>query len=164
VNFFNQLFHKIPPRLRPEVQRIQYASPGFIELAEVLVVAGTVAAIVGTVCKSIRTVHDLYRSIQKASVEHKLSKINLTKEDLELKKKQIEFCEKSSKKLANAFGLTEAQEKLIDQKVLGNPVMKLKILLSVFRRVEPLARKQAEGKLKVTGKGKRKISKVVHPK
>jgi len=164
VNFFNQLFHKIPPRLRPEVQRIQYASPGFIELAEVLVVAGTVAAIVGTVCKSISTVHDLYRSIQKASVEHKLSKINLTKEDLKLKKKQIEFCEKSSKKLANAFGLTEAQEKLIDQKVLGNPVMKLKILLSVFRRVEPLARKQAEGKLKVTGKGKRKISKVVHPK
>jgi hypothetical protein len=164
VNFFNQLFHKIPPRLRPEVQRIQYASPGFIELAEVLVVAGTVAAIVGTVCKSISTVHDLYRSIQKASVEHKLSNINLTKEDLELKKQQIEFCEKSSKKLAKAFGLTEAQEKLIDQKVLGNPVMKLKILLSVFRRVEPLARKQAEGKLKVTGKGKRKISKVVHPK
>lgn len=29
--------------------------------------------------------------------------------------------------------------------------MKLKILLSVFRRVEPLAKKQVEGKLKVTG-------------
>src|SRR5688500_8691733 len=34
VNFFNQLFHKIPPKLRPEVERIQYASPGFIELSE----------------------------------------------------------------------------------------------------------------------------------
>jgi len=157
VNFFNQLFHKIPPRLRPEVQRIQYASPGFIELSEVLIVAGTVAAIVGTVCKSIRTVHDLYRSIQKASVEHKLSKINLTQEELKLKKQQIEFCEESSKKLAKAIGLTEAQERLIDEKVRGNPVMKLKILLSVFRRVEPLARKQAEGKLRVTGKKKRKI-------
>ncbi len=30
--------------------------------------------------------------------------------------------------------------------------MKLKILLSVFRRVEPLAEKQSEGKLEVTGK------------
>lgn len=157
VNFFNQLFHKIPPKLRPEVQRIQYASPGFIELAELLAVAGTVAAIIGTVCKSIKTVHDLYRSIQKASVEHELSKINLTKEGLELKQRQITFCEESAKKLARAFGLTEAQEKLIDQKVRGNPVMKLKILLSVFRRVEPLAKKQAEGKLKVTGKEKRKI-------
>lgn len=152
VNFFNQLFHKIPPKLRPEVRRIQYASPGFIELSELLAVAVTVAAIVATVCKSLNSVHDLYRSIQKASVDHQLSKINLAKEDLELKQRQITFCENASKSLAKAFGLTEAQEKLIDEKVLGNPVMKLKILLSVFRRVEPLARKQAEGKLTVTGK------------
>ncbi len=57
VNFFNQLFHKIPPKLRPEVQRIQYASPGFIELTELLVVSGTVAAIIFTVCKSLKSVH-----------------------------------------------------------------------------------------------------------
>ena len=157
VNVFNQLFHKIPLKLRPEVQRIQYASPGFIQLAELLAVAGTVAAIIGTVCKSINTVHELYRNIQKASIEHKLSKINLKKENLNLKRQQIAFCEESAKKLAKAFGFTEAQEQLIDQKVQGNPVMKLKILLSVFRRVEPLAKKQAEGKLKVTGKEKRKI-------
>jgi hypothetical protein len=151
VNFFNQLFHKIPPRLRPEVQRIQYASPGFIELSELLAVAVTVAAIVAAVCKSLGSVHDLYRSIQKASVDHELSKINLAKENIELKQRQISFCETSAKRLAKALGLTEAQERLIDQKVRGNPVMKLKILLSVFRRVEPLAKKQAEGKLKVTG-------------
>jgi hypothetical protein len=35
---------------------------------------------------------------------------------------------------------------------MGNPAMKLKILLSVFRRVEPLAEKQAEGRLKITGR------------
>lgn len=152
VNFFNQLFHKIPPKLRPEVQRIQYASPGFIELSELLAVAVTVAAIVAAVCKSLNSVHDLYRGIQKASVDHELSKINLAKESLELKQRQISFCETSARDLAKALGLTEAQERLIDQKVQGNPVMKLKILLSVFRRVEPLAKKQAEGKLKVTGK------------
>jgi hypothetical protein len=152
VNFFNQLFHKVPPKFRPEVQRIQYASPGFIELTEILVVAGTVAAIVAAVCKSLTSVHDLYRNIQKASVEHQLAKINLAKEDIELKQRQIAFCETSAKQLAKAFGLTETQEQLIDKKVQGNPVMKLKILLSVFRRVEPLAKKQSEGKLKVTGK------------
>jgi hypothetical protein len=152
VNFFNQLFHKIPPKLRPEVQRIQYASPGFIELTELLAVAGTVAGIVAAVSKSVSSVHDLYRSIQKAAIDHELSKINLAKEDLELKRRQIEFCEHAAKQMSKAFELTEAQENLIDQKVRGNPVMKLKILLSVFRRVEPLAKKQAEGKLKVTGK------------
>ena len=152
VNFFNQLFHKIPPKLRPEVRRIQYASPGFIELSELLVVSFTVAAIVANVCKSLKSVHDLYRSIQKASVDHKLSKINLAREDLDLKQRQISFCQTSAKSLAKALGLTDAQEELIDQKVQGSSVMKLKILLSVFRRVEPLAKKQAEGKLKVTGK------------
>lgn len=152
VNFFNQPFHKIPTKLRPEVQRIQYASPGFIELTELLIVAVTIAGIVTTVCKSLGSVHDLYRSIQKASIDHELSKINLAKEDLDLKQRQITFCESASKSLAKAFGLTDVQEQLIDQKVQNNPVMKLKILLSVFRRVEPLAKKQAEGKLKVTGK------------
>lgn len=92
VNFFNQLFHKIPAKLRPEFQRIQYASPGFIELTELLAVAVMVAHIVTTVCKSLGSVHDLYRSIQKASVDHKLSKINLAKEDLDLKQRQITFC------------------------------------------------------------------------
>lgn len=152
VNFFNQLFHKIPHKLRPEVARIQYASPGFIELSELLLVAITVAGIVKAVCNTISTAHDTYRKIQKDSIELELSKINLAKEELELTKKQIDFCEKSAKDLVNVFGLTETQEQLIDKRVQGNSVMKLKILLSVFRRVEPLAKKQNDGKLQITGK------------
>jgi len=157
VNFFNQLFHKIPPKLRPEVQRIQYASPGFIELTEILAVAVTVAAIVATVCKSMKSVHDLYRSIQKASVEHELSKINLASVDLELKQRQIAFCQASANSLVEAFGLTKAQSALIDKKVDGSAVMKLKILLSVYRRVEPLAKKQTEGKLSISGSATKEI-------
>ena len=152
VNFFNQLFHKIPGKLRPEVKRIQYASPGFIELTELLAAALMVAQIVTTVCKSLNSIHKLFRKIQKASAAHKLSKINLATEELNLKQRQITFCVNSSKSLVKAFGLTEAQEQLIDQKVQNNPVMKLKILLSVFRRVEPLAKKQALGKINITGK------------
>jgi hypothetical protein len=151
VNFFNQLFHKIPTDLRPEISRIQYASPGFIELYEILIVAGIVAAIVKAVCSSINSAHDTYRKIQKGSIEHELAKIDLANASLELTQQQISFCETSAKSLIKIFGLTEAQEKLIDSRTQGNPVMKLKILLSVFRRVEPLARKQNEGKIKITG-------------
>ena len=151
VNFFDQLFHKIPPGLRPEIQRIQYASPGFIELTEIALVAASVAGIVKAVCSSIDTAHDTYRKIQKASVDHELSKIDLASKELELTRKQIEFCETSSMKLVKLFGLTDAQEQIIDQRVQGNPIMKLKMLLSVFRRVEPLAKKQSDGKLKITG-------------
>src|SRR5690606_35039708 len=142
-------------KLRPEVKRIQYASPGFIELTELLVAATIVAGIVGAICKSLKSVHNLYREIQKASVEHKLSKINLANEELELSAKQIEFCEKSSKRLLEAFELTEEHEEAINQSVSGNPVMMLKILLSVYRRAYPLAEKQYEEKLKITGKEKK---------
>ncbi len=152
VNFFYQLFHKIPPRFRPEVERIQYASPGFIELSELLLVAITVAGIVKAVCSTINTANDTYRKIQKGAVDHELSKINLAKEELDLTQRQIAFCENSSKELAKVIGLTSVQEQLIDQRVQGNPVMKLKILLSVFRRVAPLAKKQSEGKIEITGK------------
>jgi hypothetical protein len=152
VNFFNQLFHKIPPKLRPEVERIQYASPGFIELTELLLVAVIVARIVRAVCSTINIAHDTYRKIQQGYVDHELAKINLAKEELELTQRQIAFCETSAKQLVQVFGLTEAQEQLIEQRVQGNPVMKLKILLSVFRRVKPLAKKQSEGKLEITGK------------
>lgn len=151
VNFFAQLFHKIPSHLRPEVQKIQYASPGYIELTEILAVAGTVAAIVKAVCVSINSAHDTYRNIQKASATHELSKVNLAQEQLKLTQVQIEFCTDSSEKLSKVLGLTEAQDALIDAKVQGNKVMKMKILLSVFRRAHPLAEKQAAEMLKITG-------------
>ncbi len=152
VNFFNQLFHNIPPKLRPQVERIQYSSPGFIELLEVLAAAAAIAKIVKAVCSVLNNVNDTYRKIQKGSTDHQLAKINLTKEKLDLTEKQIDFCKKSNKALIQAFDLTKEQEQLIDRRTGGNPVMKLKILLSVFRRVKPLAEKQSEGKLEVTGK------------
>lgn len=151
VNFFNQLFHKIPPKFRPEVKRIQYASPGFIELAEILCAANIVANIVNTVCSSINAVHDTYRKIQKGSIDHQLAQINLAEAKLKLTQKQTAFCEHSAKQLFQSLGLTEEHEQLIDQRTQGNPAVKLKILLSVFRRAEPLAKKQSEGKLAVTG-------------
>jgi hypothetical protein len=77
VNFFNQLFHKIPLELRPVIQKIRYESPGFILLTELLLVAGTIAGIVKAVCGSISTAHDTYRKIQKGAVEVKLAEINL---------------------------------------------------------------------------------------
>lgn len=151
VNFFRQLFHKIPPKLRPEVQRIRYASPGFIELQELLVVAVGIAAIVKAFCASLNMANETYRNIQKGYVEHKLAKIDLASKELELTQRQLAFCEAQAKNLVNLFNLTPEQIAALEEKTQGNSVMKLKILLSVYRRVEPLAKKQSEGKIQVTG-------------
>lgn len=100
-------------------------------------------------CYSINKAHDTYRSIQKAALDHKLSKINLSRQQLELTKQQLEFCRDSSKQLEQLFGLTNDQNELINQRTERNEAMKMKILLSVFRRVEPLAERQDQGKLDV---------------
>lgn len=150
VNFFSQLFHKIPPKLRPEVQRIRYASPGFIELQELLVVAVGIAAIVKAVCASLNTAHDTYRNIQKGSTEHKLAKIDIANKELELTQRQLAFCEAQASNLIKLFNLSPEQVAALEEKTQGSSVMKLKILLSVYRRVAPLAKKQSEGKIQVT--------------
>lgn len=151
VNFFNQLFHKIPPKHRPEVERIQYASPGYIEVSALFIAVGLIARSIKEVCSAIDTAHVTYRNIQKGSIEHELAKINLTKEQLNLTQKQLTFCETASKSLVKIFGFTKAENQLLDKRVQGNRIMKLKILLSVFRRIWPLAKMQNEGKLNITG-------------
>ena len=152
VNFFSQLFHQIPPKLRPEVERIRYASPGYIELAEIVAVAVSVAAIVKSVCASIDIAHETYRKIQKACAEKKLSEIDLSNKELELTQRQLAFCESASKELQGIFNLPEGQIEELERKTDKNPAVKMKVLLSVYRRVRLLAEKQAEGKLTITGK------------
>lgn len=154
VNFFNQLFHKIPHPLHPKIQKIQYASPGYIELLEILAVAASIAKIIKSICVSIDKANETYRNIQKSSIDYKLSKINLTQEKLKLTRAQIDFCDDSSEKLSRLLGLTNEQNKLLEMRVGKNKAMKMKILLSVFRRAYPLAKKQVDEILDISGKGK----------
>lgn len=150
VNFFYQLFRKVPAHLRPKIKRIEYASPGFIELGELLVVALAIARMVKSICGSLSSAHDLYRSIQKGMTDHQLTQIDIKRRELELTAAQIEFSKNSADELVKQFGLSREQEHLLDMRVQNNQVMKVKILLSVFRRIEPLAKKQNDGKLLVS--------------
>jgi hypothetical protein len=94
--------------------------------------------------------HDTYRRIQKGMTEHRLARIDLTSKELELTQRQLEFCQTESRTLARTLGLTEGQEAVLDNRLDSNVVKKLKILLSVYRRVAALARKQVEGKIQIT--------------
>lgn len=147
INFFKNLFQKVPEQLKPEISKIQYASPGFIELKELIVISTSMATIVTAVTISIGRAHDLYRRIQKGYIEHELSKINLAQKELALKESQIKFANDSSEALIKALGFDKAQNAAIERRTQGDSIAKLKILLSVFRRIYPLAQKQAEGKL-----------------
>ncbi|MFA7944048.1 hypothetical protein ACEK06_16475 [Pseudomonas brenneri] len=152
VNFFFNIFKKIPHEAQPQIKQIKYASPGFIELAEILAVAIVVSRFVKTVCSMLIVANDTYRHIQKGVIEHQLNKATANLKELELAERQRTFCERSSKQLSEVLGMTDEEQSTLDTRVNGNQLMKLKLLLSVFRRVEPLAVKQKEGKLDVTDK------------
>lgn len=147
VNFFNQLFHKIPGRLRPQIKSIQYNSPGFIEIMAVLAAVGIAGQIVRSVCKTLDKAVETYNKLQEARAQHKLTKVDIANRELRLTEAQWDFAVKASKEMAETLGLDEGQQLILEKKTEKNPAMKLAILLSVFRRVRPLAEAQRDGKL-----------------
>ena len=147
INFFHQLFRRIPPELQPQIQRIQYASPGFIDLAALVEVATAVSAIVTTISGAIIIANKAYRDIQKGLTDHKLTQLDISKKEFELTRDQFSFCKSAVEELVPTLGLTKEQEILLKSRSQNNPLMMLKILMSVFRRAEALAEKQFSKKL-----------------
>ena len=149
VNFFTHVFQRIPYVNQPRVNRITYASPGFIELAALAAVCFTVSRIVTTVAHSIKTANDTYDHIRKGMRERKLSQIQANLKEAELLMQTHDFCAQSSERLVRTMGLSPHENAVLDQRTNGNKLQKLKLLMSVYRRVIPLAEKQSKGMLNV---------------
>ncbi len=149
VNFYHSLYTKIPYEGRPQIQKIQYASPGFILLEEALLAATMLAGIVGAVTLSIDKIHDTYNKIQKGLSERKLTKMEVQLKNLVLDKSKLEFVKESKKTLIEDMGIPEHMQKELSRRSDGNVLMELKILMSFHRRIEPLAIMQDSGKLNV---------------
>ncbi|AFT73211.1 hypothetical protein [Alteromonas macleodii] len=84
VNFYQNLFAKMPREYKPTIKSIQYASPGFIELSQIVEVAKDVAQIVGYVSAALLAGNKTYSIIHKGMSERKLMRLNLRSEDNEL--------------------------------------------------------------------------------
>ncbi|MEZ0150397.1 MAG: hypothetical protein AB9Q19_13955 [Candidatus Reddybacter sp.] len=149
VNFYNSLYAKVPYAERPQIQEIQYASPGHIKLKEALLVAGMFAGIVTAVTSSIDQIHDTYNSIQKGLSERKLTKLEVRISELELDSARLKFVQESKKELIDGMKIPENMQAELKRRREGNELMELKILMSFHRRVEPIAIMQSQGMLNV---------------
>lgn len=149
VNFYHSLYTKIPYDGRPQIRKIQYASPGFILLEEALLVATMLAGIVGAVTISIDRIHGTYNKIQKGLSERKLTRLEVQLKDLELGQSRLEFVKDSKITLIRDMAIPENMQKELSRRSDGNELMELKILMSFHRRIEPLAMMQDGGKLKI---------------
>ena len=136
VNFYNQLKYATPVRTRPTVLSIRYASPGVISLALILEQAQTLAAIVAAVAGSITACNALYNKIMNDLQRRKLLRIEVEKAKIALSREELKLIREYNKEMAEILKIGTPDT--LDERT-GRPLVSLKILLSVYRRIRTLA-------------------------
>lgn len=143
VNFYNQLKYATPPQLRPRILSIQYASPGWLELSLILGHAAALGVIVTAVARTIDRCNRTYNGIMTDLMKRRLLRIEVERARFSLQRDEIELVDKAADAMAKLLNLGSADT--VHQRT-KKPLISLKILLSLYRRVRTLAEYQVEGK------------------
>jgi len=146
VNFYNQLKFATPRGNRPTIQAIQYASPGFIQLQLYIPLAIQIASVVSAVAGSLLACNKLYSTIYKDAQNRKLLGLDIKSKEIDLAKKQLDFILNANKKIAELLQLQSAE--VIEERA-EHPLIAMKILFSIYRRIRTLAEYQQKGKAKL---------------
>lgn len=147
VNFYQNLFSKMPREYRPNIKSIQYASPGFIELSQLVDVAKDISLIVGYVSAAILAGNKTYSAIQKGIKERKLSKFDLRSEELKLMEQERAFIHESVNDISQVMGVRKETLAKLYFRTENNELAVLKILSSLYRRARDLAKLQNKQQL-----------------
>ena len=146
VNFYKQLEKRVPPRHRPTLLRMHYASPGWMDLGLSLVVAECIRKVVHRYIDTASALNRLYNEIQKGVQERKLMKISVKRSELRLNRDRMQFIEDCSEKLSGHLEFEHKQELDV---LTGNALTTLKILQSHFRRIKKLSEYETSGKTEI---------------
>jgi hypothetical protein len=149
VNFYTSLYAKIPYEQRPQILEIRYASPGYIKLKEAALVAALLAGIVAAVTNSFDQIHNSYNKIQKGMSERKLRKLEVELNEIQLDKERLHFVQKAKQQLIDQMQIPQVMQEELIRRSSDNDLMQLKILMSFYRRVQPLANLELREMLKV---------------
>ncbi|MCK5679732.1 hypothetical protein KAI46_02860 [bacterium] len=147
VNFYQNLFSKMPREFKPSIKSIQYASPGFIELSQLVEVAKDISLIVGYVSGALLAGNKTYSSIQKGIRERKLSKFDLRSEELKFMEQERTFIHKSVNDISQVMGVRKETLAKLYFRTENNELAVLKILSSLYRRARDLAKLQNKQQL-----------------
>lgn len=143
VNFFDDLYGLIPPAQRASISRIQYASPGTIELQMNKEAAATIRKLCEAINEEDSTIVDTYKEVHDWLTER--SWLGRSTADLRLSATDRRELLDVASQLAQSFGLSSQQQYILE---LSNsdPLAAVKILLAYYRRLEGLADYVATGK------------------
>lgn len=142
VFMFQKLYHQVPHEFRPKIERIQYASPGFIELATAVEVAAEISKLIVFVSGSIYAAFEVYKRIRKDLTKLKLTDTSAKMEEIELAEQYAAFIESSIDEMGPYIGESH-KEKILA--MAPNKLAALKLQLTVFRRVHALSEMHKRG-------------------
>ena len=144
VNFYQGLQSRIPLRDRPHIVSIQYASPGWIELALIRSDALTIKELVSsyiTYKYSLKALYtDIYNELRRRELlRHKFE------EREEYGEENIKFVKQSSQELAALLKIDDSLSKISG--LTEDSLITLKMILSFYRIIRELSEFQIEGKV-----------------
>ena len=143
VSFYNQLKYVTPPQRRPQVQRMNYASPGLIELYLNLPLAVHIGAMVASVAGSIGVCNKVYHSIHSDLQKRKLLRLDVERRRMELTRDELRMVLEMSETMSRMLEIGSPDA--VHERT-RHPLISLKVLLSVYRRVRTLAEYKIKGK------------------
>ena len=145
VNFYSSLRYIIPSDLRPRIRRVLYQSPGVVELALAIAIATAISSIVKRLASAFREANAAYHEIYHGMQIRKLTDLDIKRKEIELTQEHLAFAKDAKEQLATIMGFPYLDSL---NKLALNEVARVKILLSLFRRIKLLAEDQRDGKLK----------------
>lgn len=144
VNFFDALYGLIPNKDKASITRIQYASPGTIELHMLPGIAATIRGMVLKINESAASVpYETYAEVR-AWLQDR-GWLGKSREDLNLSRKDQEELLERLEELTMALGLSAHTDEILGL-ARRDPLAAVKILLAYFRRLDGLADYVATGK------------------
>jgi len=143
-----ELYRRIPPAHRLQVDEIRYASPGFIELAGLFVAMVMMGKYADAWVGALGKAFDLYVRVEKYFADRKLSPAPKSLDLDRFSGTDID----EARRLCFAFGARlgySGNELTSLIEITGSPISALRFLLSLADVGQDLAQLVATGKLKV---------------
>jgi hypothetical protein len=137
VNIYVVLQNQVPPRFRPQVKSIHYASPGWIDLILNLDAIEKVAEAVAAIGVSSLAAAKAYKSIQKTLHDIKMQKEKSKLESLRVSRGQVVALRSLCDELSKLLGFKKFDELL--ERTGDDEEVAAKLLSAQYRRLETIA-------------------------
>ena len=133
VDFFDAMIRTVPREHLPRIRRIQYSSPGYVELTVGFLLA---ARSISKACEVYDRIQSSYAKTQKTIRENKLADLDIRKKELSVRERELSV--RLLERQIDTMGIGEFSSPLKSKEI--NPLAAVKMLLSLSRRIKALSR------------------------